>query len=1250
MEKVNPLAFWLSRQFLAQFLRAYLFLALCTCAGAYVAYRNIQEHISIRDRIQQSIAVELEKDAINNVLDGIKLDIRLLSNHPELKNVLDHGSPQTLPALEADLLNLSAAAKSYEQIGWIDETGHERMLINFNHGTPTPTPANELQDISGRYYFLAAIKLKAGEVYVSTLDLNVEHPNLEFPHQPVLRMAAPVFDSLGKPRGIIMVNYFGAELLARFEKAGAKIAGHSMLLNPQGFWMNSPLPDKRSSFISTPTTPSFSEHRPSIWAWMAKADQGQFEDNEGVWSFSTVYPDQDDNVLSETANAWKIVALLPAKTLYGNLDSFNAILWPLLTLLLLEAAGCWKLASLCQYRSHLQDQLLQSNRHLQNLVAARTAQLEGDIALREQAEKQLQLLNSALKAAANAIVITDSQSVIQWANPAFSILTGFPVEEALGRPPKDLIRSGLQSEAFYLALSNSIINKRVWRGEISNTHRDGSLYTESLTITPICDPESGNTHCIAVKENISDRKQTETHLVNLTRVYTMLSNINHAIVHLRDRDTLLREACRIAIEDGGFSMAWIGLPDTSGETLQPTAFAGIDKETLEQLNNLPTPNDQISYPANAAYAQACNVGSNDIEHDPRTQAWRHKALALGYRSMLALPIRVNGGVRGVYSLYAGAAEVFTDREIKLLDDLANDIGFALEVAEVEAERRRAEERWRHAAAVFENTHEGVMITDSELRIHTVNRAFTDITGYGETEILGKKPSHLSSNRHNGDFYAELWASVSRTGHWQGEIWNQRKNGEIYPELLNISAIEVENGRVTGYIGVFSDISDLKASEAKMEFLAHHDPLTQLPNRLVLFSRLEHGIAVAKREHKQLALLMLDLDRFKDINDSFGHLTGDKLLQQAAMRLTRHLREADTVTRLGGDEFTVLLENITRPEDAARVANILIAALSEPWQLANGIEARIGVSVGISLFPDHGGSAGELLQHADAALYQAKADGRGCFKYFSEELTVAARERIVLESRLRHALADHAFRLYYQPQVDIGSGLIIGAEALLRWQDPQYGLIPPERFIPIAESTGLIGAISEWVLKECCAQGMRWIEAGLPALTLAVNISPHQFSHNGLVEMVSRILSASGFPAMRLELELTESALMTREKQAVETLNRLRNLGVRLAIDDFGTGYSSLAYLKRFPLDVLKIDKSFVDDIPNSQDDKEIAATIIAMAHTLRFKVLAEGVETQAQLAFLQDRGCDAYQGYWKSPPLPADEFTVLLLGESQKSP
>jgi diguanylate cyclase (GGDEF)-like protein/PAS domain S-box-containing protein len=606
----------------------------------------------------------------------------------------------------------------------------------------------------------------------------------------------------------------------------------------------------------------------------------------------------------------------------------------------------------------------------------------------------------------------------------------------------------------------------------------------------------------------------------------------------------------------------------------------------------------------------------------------------GRPSALTVPVRRGGDAVAVLEL-EGKEEGYGTDDVAAAEELATMLLDA-------ADRGRDDDRLRQAAAVFENTREGVMITDESQRILMVNRAFCELTGYSEREALGRTPALLKSGRHDREFYAEIWRSVRATGHWQGEIWNRRKSGETYPELLSISAVGSVEGGDARYVGVFADISRLKASEAKLEHLAHHDALTGLPNRLLMMHNLRRAIEKSRRSQRVVALLMLDLDRFKDVNDTFGHLAGDELLQQVALRLTERLRGADMLTRLGGDEFTVLLEDLARPGDAARVARDIVELLGEPFHLEGGIDVRIGASIGISLFPDHAETAEMLLQQADTALYRAKDDGRGCFKYYSDDQTYAARERVELERRLRRALEQGELRVFYQPLVDIASDRVVGAEALLRWQDPELGLVAPARFIPVAEETGLIVPIGQWVLAEVCRQGRAWIDAGLPPLTLAVNLSPLQFRHGDMGGIVAAALAAQRFPPERLELELTESALMEREDDAVDTLIRLRAQGVRLAIDDFGTGYSSLAHLKRFPIDVLKIDRSFVEDIPDGQGDSEIAATIIAMGHTLGFKVLAEGVETDEQLAFLRERGCDLYQGYLRSAAVPAEEFELLV--------
>jgi diguanylate cyclase (GGDEF)-like protein/PAS domain S-box-containing protein len=555
-------------------------------------------------------------------------------------------------------------------------------------------------------------------------------------------------------------------------------------------------------------------------------------------------------------------------------------------------------------------------------------------------------------------------------------------------------------------------------------------------------------------------------------------------------------------------------------------------------------------------------------------------------------------------------------------------------------RRRVEEKLRLAEKVFDNTLEGVMVTDPETRILSVNRAFTTITGYEEADLVGQTPRLLSSGRHDAEFYRAMWRAITENGGWQGEIWNRCKDGEEYPEWLSINAVHEPDGRLANYVGVFADISQIKHSEAQLEHMAHHDPLTGLPNRALFQSRLAHAVNLAHRHRQRLALLFMDLDGFKNVNDSLGHPVGDELLQAIARRLTENLRAVDTLARLGGDEFVVLMEDIEESKEAAVVAQNLLDLLRQPFQLS-GHEVFSGASIGISLYPDDAGDIPQLVSNADAALYQAKSQGRDTYRFYTEALTRLANERLRLESSLRGALERDELVLRYQPLASTHDNRLIGVEALVYWLNPEGELVPPDQFIPLAEETGLIRPIGEWVLLEACAYCQAALAEGLAPITLSVNLSPRQLEQRDLIDRLHQTLKQTGFPAHLLELEFTEGAIMARGEQATETIDDLKQLGVRLAIDDFGTGYSSLAYLKRFAVDKLKIDRSFMRDIPADINDMEIAATIISMAKNLKLQVVAEGVETEEQLAFLQIHDCDAYQGYLYSRPLSADAFLEL---------
>ncbi|MBK1646633.1 diguanylate cyclase [Thiocapsa imhoffii] len=551
------------------------------------------------------------------------------------------------------------------------------------------------------------------------------------------------------------------------------------------------------------------------------------------------------------------------------------------------------------------------------------------------------------------------------------------------------------------------------------------------------------------------------------------------------------------------------------------------------------------------------------------------------------------------------------------------------------ERKQAEERLRLTAAVFENTSEGILITDTAPVILSVNRAFTEINGYPPEDVLGQNPSLLKSGRHDTDFYRKMWQALNERGHWRGEIWNRRKDGETYPQWVNINAVKSEIGLTTHYIGVFSDISDIKRSEAQLERLAHLDPLTELPNRLLFRTRLEQSLLRAKTTGTEVGMLLVDIDGFRHINDSLGHAVGDLALREIAARLTRPARPEETVARLSGDEFALMIESNEDIEThAALTAERILETLNSALTLA-GHELFIGASIGIACAPVDGTEAAELFQNSDAALYQARESGGNTYRHYARALTERAHERVRLTAELHRALDRDELVLYYQPQVDLRLDRLVGFEALLRWQHPERGLLMPDAFLPIAEEAGLMILLGEWVLQRACLQARAWERARLDVGQIAINVSGVQIQRSDFAATVTRVLRETGLAAERIELELTETFVMDLRDRAPQLLGALRDLGISLAMDDFGTGYSSLAYLKGLPFDRLKIDRSFISGLPGDPASVAIVTAITTLCTTLGFKVLAEGVETPAQRQFLLDVGCDLAQGYLFSRAVPA---------------
>ena len=554
-----------------------------------------------------------------------------------------------------------------------------------------------------------------------------------------------------------------------------------------------------------------------------------------------------------------------------------------------------------------------------------------------------------------------------------------------------------------------------------------------------------------------------------------------------------------------------------------------------------------------------------------------------------------------------------------------------------SERKEHEEKLRLSSTVIEHIADGVMVVDMAGTIVTVNPAFTHITGYAAEAVVGRSWNVTRSNRNDQDMYWSMWRQLSETGFWRGELWNTRKDGETYLEWLTVSTVRDDAGKVTHYVGVFSDITRLKESQEKLDYLAHHDPLTSLPNRLLFNDRLLHAIGRATRVHQQLAVMFIDLDRFKNVNDTLGHHVGDELLKQVAQALGQRLREGDTLARLGGDEFIVLLEDVDGSYGAGQVASKMMALFEQPFMVAEH-ELFVTGSIGISLFPADGQDANLLVRNADLAMYQAKSRGRNGYQFYSPEMDGEGVERLRMEALLRRAIERHEIFVHYQPQVDIQSRQLIGVEALVRWHNPELGLVSPVRFIPMAEDTGFINQIGEWVLFEACRQMRRWDEAGLKVPKVAVNLSVRQVERGAMTALVAQVLEETGLAPRRLQLEVTESVIMNTG-DALAFVHELHAIGVGLAIDDFGTGYSSLAYLKQLPVDVLKIDRSFIKDIAVDSNDEAIAIAIIQLGKSMNLSVIAEGVENEEQAAFLLRHGCTRAQGYLYGRPVAPD---VLL--------
>lgn len=799
---------------------------------------------------------------------------------------------------------------------------------------------------------------------------------------------------------------------------------------------------------------------------------------------------------------------------------------------------------------------------------------------------------AALEAGSNSVVVTDPAGTVIWVNSAFTRVTGYAAEEVIGRTPR-LWSSATHPQEFYKQLWDTILAGRAWHGKIVNRRKDGNLYSEEMTILPVLSESGKILNFVSIKQDVTEHER-DTELLRRSeeRYRRLIAN--------------LPDVTWTSSEDGQTTYISLNVESVYGYTAEEICargaglwFGRVHPEDLERVSqgfqNLFSKNQSFD----AEYR---------IQHKNGEWIWVHDR---------ALRTHTDNGVR-----YADG--VFSDITARKRAELA---------------LIASERRYR---SLFENNLSAVFRAAAGGKILDCNPALVTMLGYqSRRELLQRSTADILCDSGEERVLLDRLASEGSLSNY--EIRLKRKDGTPVWALHNIALLPGEDGQPAVIEGTAFDISRRRRAEEELRHLAYYDAVTGLPNRTLLEDRLGKAMAAARRRKEKVALLFLDLDHFKVINDSLGHAAGDLVLNEVANRLRRWVREQDTVARLGGDEFVIVVNGVKEIGDVAVAARRVLDALTAE-AVIEGRTLSIGCSLGISIFPDHGADTVALVKNADAAMYSAKENGRNNFQFFTPEMNAQVVERLNLESDLRGALQRNELFLVYQPQSDIASGRLIGAEALLRWQHPTLGLIPPDKFIRIAENSGLIIAIGEWVLRTACSQARKWRDEGLPAVPVAVNVSAVQFRQEGFLDLIRKVLQETGLPPEYLELELTESLIMSNSEGIVSMLRQLKETGVKLSIDDFGTGYSSLSYLRHFPVYKLKVDRSFVREATTNPDDAAITSTIISMAKSLNLKVIAEGVETGEQMLFLSRHGCDEAQGYYFSKPLSATDFSKFARG------
>jgi diguanylate cyclase (GGDEF)-like protein/PAS domain S-box-containing protein len=872
-----------------------------------------------------------------------------------------------------------------------------------------------------------------------------------------------------------------------------------------------------------------------------------------------------------------------------------------------------------------------------------------DITERKRSEDMLRRLIAIIEATTDFVGVADADGGVEYINPAGRRLAGLPEKGELGKMRISAFHPPWATELITREVIPKIVAKGTWRGETALLTADGKELPASQVVIAHSRADGSLSHISTIIRDISEQKRSEAELLRLNRTLRVISRCNETLVRARSEQELVERILHILVESG-YPLALVWPFGSEEEDFEPVIQPERAWEFFARMK-------ESDCHLIAHIARICKERfSRDISLNEELLACGrctnccHLAKTLELRSAYCLSLGKKDVQLGCLVIFS-REEGFFSEEVKLLKELAEDLAFGIGSLRTEAAHRQAREILRLRNRAIEASSNGIMISEgnlNEMPIIYVNPAFENITGYSAEEVLGRSPQLLLGLDYRQPGMVEVRAAMEEGRAVKALVRNYRKDGRLFWNELSVAPVRDDGGEVSHFVSIINDITERKRYEEELELRSNFDQLTGLANRNLLSDRIRQGIAHARRTGKKMAILLLDLDRFQIINDSLGHSLGNELLKRVAERLGTEVRSQDTLARIGGDEFVILLQEVEDDQGVAAALEKIRASLLRPFEIGSR-HLRITASIGVSLFPDNGDDEETLIRNADISMYNSKAAGRDTFRFFVGEMDVRIVETMDLEADLRQAIEFEELILHFQPKVDVATGEIVGSEALVRWEHPRRGMVSPGAFIPLAEETGLIEPIGEWVLREACHRNKGFQEEGLPPVTVAVNISARQFRNKGFADIIAKVLHESGLEPRWLDLELTESMIMDHPEEAAMMMSRLKETGITLSLDDFGTGYSSLNYLRRFPVDTLKIDRSFIADVESDPGSASVANSIIDIAHNLGIEAVAEGVETEEQLEFLRRCGCDQFQGFLFSRPIPAERFAELLRARRPKT-